>query len=366
MKKILLIVNDCSTIINFRAELLMELVKTNTVFVVVPNNKRNKEILDIGCSIVNVEVQRKGKNPIKDFRYYLELKRVLQSVKPDIVFTFTIKPNIYGGLACSKLRIPYIVNITGLGTAVEKRGIMQKITLYLYKKGIKKANMVFFQNKFNMDFMVSHNVIGKECALIPGSGVNITRFKYVPYPNSDTINFVYISRVMKEKGIVEFLKAAQIMKKEYPNCFFHVFGPCEDNCEQLIYNANKNGYVIYHGPTENPPEVYSMASCIVLPTYYPEGMSNVLLESSATGRPIITTDRPGCKEIVDDGINGFIVKEKNENDLVEKMKSFLLLPKKKRAEMGLAGRQKVVSFFDRTIVINKYIDEMNRILKLDK
>lgn len=361
-KRVLLIANEYTTIVHFRMELITRLIaEGNTVAVAIPNHERNTEIKALGCDIIDLPMQRKGTNPIKDLKIAVRIRQILREFKPDIVFTFTIKPNVYGGLVCGLMKVPYVANITGLGTAVENGGIMQKITSFLYRIGLKKAQTVFFQNTENRDFMLKNKIVKGNYKLIPGSGVNIERFKLLEKTNNEIINFVYIARVMKEKGIEQYFDAATYITQKYPNTRFHICGPLEQGYEQQLYDLHNKGTVNYHGMIKNMNDIYPIVDCTVHPTFYPEGMSNVLLESAASGIPLITTDRSGCREIVEDGINGFIVKQQDSNDLIEKIEKFLSLSFEQRQTMGIAGRKKVEKEFDRNFVIEHYLNELQNI-----
>ena len=356
--RVLVVANADIGLYKFRKELLVELVKNNEVYIALPKGEFYNELILIGCKYINTELDRHGINPLKEIKVILLYKKILKQIKPDIVFTYTIKPNIYAGMACASLNIPYVANVTGLGTAVEKPGIMQFLTLNLYKIGLRKAKKVFFQNTENRDFMIRKGVVKDNYDLLPGSGVNLNNYTVSEYPNGDTIDFVFVSRIMKEKGIEQYLDAAKEIRKKYPETRFHICGFCEEAYEEELKKLNDNGIIIYHGLVKDMASVYKQMSCTIHPTYYPEGLSNVLLESAASGRPIITTNRPGCREVVDNGINGYVVREKDSNDLIEKIELFLSKSVEERKQMGLAGRSKVEEEFNRQIVINKYIAEM--------
>ena len=361
-KKILLIANEYSTIVNFRMELITALLNEgHSVAVALPEHERNAEIKALGCDLFIIQMSRKGMNPIKEIKVIQGIKKILDSFNPDIVFTFTIKPNIYGGIACSGRNVPYIANITGLGVAVENKGIKQIVTSNLYKIGLKHAKIVFFQNSDNLHFMISRGIYKGRYDLIPGSGVNLKRFKLLEYPADDVIRFAFVARVMREKGIDQYLDVAERIRNKNPKTEFHICGACEGEYEERIDSLSSKGIVIYHGIVKDMTTIYRMINCTVLPTYYPEGMSNVLLESAASGIPIITTNRAGCKEIVDNGINGFIVRQQDSEDLYKKIELFLSLSFDERRKMGLAGRKKVEREFDRQIVVAKYIEQVKGI-----
>ena len=359
---ILMLTNNDSGIYQFRKELLEAMLENHNVICCTPNEDGYiHKIEDLGAKCIIFDYNRRGVNPIEDLGILKRYKKIIRETNADIVLTFTIKPNVYGGMACQSMHIPYVANITGLGTAIENGGVLQKIGLTLYKVGLRKAQMVFFQNSENRDFMVKHRVVNGKYYLLPGSGVNLNHFKLTPYPEKDTIDFVFASRAMKEKGIDQYLDAARVIRRIYPETRFHICGKCDKNYSDILKKLHEDGTIIYHGMVHNMTEIYDMASCIIHPTFYPEGLSNVLLESCASGRPIITTDRSGCREVIDDGINGFVVKQQDSEDLQEKIKQFLKLSVAERKAMGLAGRAKVEREFDRTIVVRRYLDEINKI-----
>ena len=358
-KRVLLIANEYTTIVNFRMELLQTLLKEgHTVAVALPDHERNQEISNLGCEVISLPILRKNKNPLKDLAIVKHILDIIKMFRPDIAFTFTIKPNVYGGIACAMKHVPFVANITGLGTAVENGGLMQKITTTLYRIGLKHAQKVFFQNSENRDFMLNRGIYEGEHKLIPGSGVNLTRFKLIDYPPTDTINFVYVARLMKEKGIEEYFDAATYIREKYPNTQFHICGYYEGAYEERLKALEKKGVVIYHGMVKDMTTIYSFTHCTVLPTFYPEGMSNVLLESAASGKPLITTNRAGCREIVEDGINGYIIKPQDNKDLIDKIEKFLSLSHEEQKEMGIAGRKKVEREFDRNFVVDAYLKEI--------
>ncbi|MBR4435122.1 MAG: glycosyltransferase family 4 protein [Clostridia bacterium] len=360
--RVLFLANIGLGLYKFRRELLEALVKENEVFFCIPEDEFVEPIKDIGCRFIACPLMdRHGTNPIHELKLIRFYKKVLRDIKPDIVFTYTIKPNAYGGMACASLGVPYVANVTGLGTAIENGGLMQKISLTLYKRGLRKAQKVFFQNTENRDFMLSHGAVKGAYDMLPGSGVNLQQYEVFNYPDGNTVDFVFIARVMKEKGIDQYIDAAKEIKKRHPETRFHICGFCEQDYEGLLKELTDNGTVIYHGLVADMKPIYQMVSCTVHPTYYPEGLSNVLLESAASGRPIITTDRSGCREVVEDGVNGYVVKQQDSKDLIEKIEKFLGLSIEERKAMGLAGRAKVEREFDRRIVIQKYLEEVERV-----
>ncbi len=363
MGKILILANNDIGLYKFRKELIEELLKDNQVFISLPNGEFVKELIDLGCEFINTNISRRGTNPITDLKLMFEYKKILNRVKPDVVLSYTIKPNVYGGMMCRLTKTPYIANITGLGTAVENSGVLQSITIFLYKLALKNASCVFFQSKENAEFLNSKGIIKGKQKIIPGSGVNLDHYEILDYPEDDTINFLFISRVMKQKGIDQFLDAAMYIGKKYSSTRFHILGFCEESYEEKLKDMDERGIIQYHGMQSDVRMFHKISHCTIHPTYYPEGMSNVLLESAACGRPIITTNRSGCREIVDDGINGYVVEQQNSQDLIEKIEKFLKLSYDQKKDMGLAGRVKVEREFDRQIVVDAYLEGIKEILE---
>ena len=361
-KTILVFSNHPDWTYNLRFEVLQELaLRGNRVIIVVGYGKRIEDFKKIGCEHIDVPYDRHGKDPLKEIKLFRTYKRILKEESPDVVLSYTVKPNLYAAYLCRKNRIPCIANITGLGTAVEYPGIMQKVLVYAYKICFKGIYKVFFQNTSNRDFFIEHKLVKDNYDLLPGSGVNIEKFTPLEYPSDETIEFVFISRIMKEKGIDQYLTAAKVIRKKYPNTRFHVCGFCEPEYSGALEQCQANGDVIYHGMVDNVREVLKNTHCMVFPTYYPEGMSNVLLENAACARPIITTDRPGCREIVEDGYNGFICKAKDSNNLISLIEKFISLSHEEKRQLGINGRKKVEKQFDRRIVVDKYLKAVESI-----
>lgn len=357
-----MIANEYTTIVDFRLELLEGLVKKGyDVYVALPFDEHNKLISDRGCRVIDLSMSRKGMNPVNELKTILSINKVVNDIQPDVILTFTIKPNSYGGMVAGIKKMPYIANITGLGTAIESEGLVSKISLLLYRIGLRRASCVYFQNESNRDYMLNKKVVRNNYRLIPGSGVNLNKYKLLDYPSADKgLRFAYIARVMYEKGIEEYICAARSIKEKCPDSEFHIFGYCEQGYETKMRELSDSGIVIYHGQVDDMVSVYRDMHCIVHPSFYPEGLSNVLLEASASGRPIITTDKPGCRELVDDGYNGYMIKQKDSGDLIDKLNKFVLLPFEQKKQMGINGRKFVEKKYDRSIVVNTYIEDIER------
>ncbi|MEK4158203.1 glycosyltransferase family 4 protein [Paenibacillus sp. FSL R10-2779] len=360
MKKILILANNDIGLYKFRKEIIQELIKEYKVFISLPYGEFIPKLEELGCEYIETSINRRGTNPVTDFKLFYKYKDIIKKIKPDVVLTYTIKPNVYGGMACRMERVPYITNITGLGSAIENGGIMQRIGLFLYKTSLKKASCVFFQNKENQQFFRSMRVIENNDRLIPGSGVNLNEYKLLDYPPDDKIHFLFIARIMKEKGIEQYLDAAKHIREKYQNTVFHILGFCEEAYENRLKDMEDSGLIKYHGMQNDVRDFHQISHCTIHPTYYPEGMSNVLLESAACGRPVITTNRSGCREIVDDTINGYIVEQQNSQDLIDQIEKFIALDYEIKKKMGLASREKVEKEFDKKIVVKAYLDEIKK------
>lgn len=361
---VLVLANSMNGLFSFRKEVMQAMVeKDYEVYISVPNDERfDDQVSNLGIKIIDTKIDRRGINPITDLRLIRHYKNIIKDIKPDVVLSYTIKPNLYGGLACKYANVPQFVNVTGLGTAVENPGLLQRLVISLYKSCLKNVRVMFFQNTANMEFCREHGMINGRPELLPGSGVNLSRFSSTEMPDSDVVKFICIGRAMRQKGTGDYLDMAEIIKKEYPNTEFHLLGACDDGeYEERIKQMHAEGVIIYNGVTTDVRPYIRNVHCTVHASYYPEGMSNVLLETCASGRAIITTSRPGCGEIVEDGVNGFITRPHDVEDLCVQVRKFLALPKETRTAMGKAARVKVEKEFDRQIVVQKYMTEIEQL-----
>ncbi|MBQ2658405.1 MAG: glycosyltransferase family 4 protein [Erysipelotrichaceae bacterium] len=358
--RVLILTNNDVGLYKFRKELLEALLENNEVYISLPNGSYVKDMQKMGCHFIQTDFDRKGTNPVKDLRLLKKYRSIIRENKPDIVLTYTIKPNVYGGIVCQTEKIPYVANITGLGSSLENGGILQLITKILYRTGLRKAQNVFFQNEANQRFMIENGIVGKKNELIPGSGVNLEMYHYLVFPVDKPIGFVFVGRLMKQKGISLYLSAAKRIRQKYPDTVFHVCGPDEDDYLDRVKKMEASGEIVYHGMVEDMRNIYKQIQCIIHPSYYAEGMSNVLLEAAACGRAIITTDRPGCKETVNDQESGYLVKRNDLEDLIDKIEEFISLNYEKRREMGRKGREKAEREFDRKIVVDHYLRELEK------
>ena len=364
-KRILILVNDIGTIYNFRRELAKRLIEEGyEVIVSVPEHPLCRALEDMGCKIEPITLSRHGTNPIDELKLYKEYKRLLKRVQPDVVLTYTAKPNIYGSFACHKLKIPVINNVPGLGKPFQSESLLKKVLLFMQKRAFKKSKCVFFQNSENLKVFTDSNAIGSQARLLPGSGVNLDLHEFTPYPDdSETVKFVFVSRLRKDKGYDEFFAAVREVCSKYPNAEFHVIGALEQQeYKTELEFMKKNFPLVYHGELsqEQVHEVVKMCHCVVHPSYH-EGMSNALLEGASSGRACLCSDIPGCKEIVDNGETGFVFEVKSSESLRDALEKFMLLSHEQREQMGIRGRQKMEREFDRNIIINAYLEEIAKI-----
>lgn len=358
--KIMILANFGMGLYKFRKELIEELVQLgHEVIVSLPNDEYASLLKRLGCNYIETKVDRRGTNPISDLKLLRSYLKIIKGQKPDVVLTYTIKPNIYGGIACRILKTPYLTNITGLGTSIENKGILQKVTFKLYKIGLKNSQTVFFQNEQNRDIFINNRIIKSKTVVLPGSGVNIMEYGLKPYPDDvNSINFLFIGRIMKAKGIDELLEAAKVINKKYNYIVFNVVGFCEEEYSKRLTELNDQGVIKYHGKQSDVHKFIEESNAIVLPSHH-EGTSNVLLESAAMGRPIIASNIPGCRETFDEGVSGIGFEAKNKNSLIDSLTSFIKLTHIEKELMGLEGRKKIEKEYDRKIVIKTYISEIN-------
>lgn len=369
--KIALLANETTNTYNLRKAIIDRLISDgHSVVVVAEKASFVKELEAMGCRAIDLHTGRHGTNPIDDLKLLAKYKDILREEKPDAVLSYNIKPNSYGGMACQKLGIPYFPNITGLGAPIENPGRVQKIAITIYRKGVAGSSCIFFQNEANLEFFQTHHMIGKKSRthLLPGSGVDLKAHPLLPYPSADEkVHFLFVARVRKEKGIDYFLSAARNIKEERDDCVFDVCGYCESEYYlNLLQEADREGIIVYHGQQRDMTPFLQECSCLLHPSYYPEGMANVLLEAAASGRPLITTDRPGCRETVDDGKTGYIVPIKDEAAVIDAVHRMLNLSRDERMQMGLTGRRRMEKEFDREIVVNAYVEELRQCMRREK
>lgn len=318
------------------------------------------------------EIDRRGTNVIADFKLFLHYKKLFKKYKPDVVLTYTAKPGVYGSIAARMCGIPYINNVTGFGSVLNKTGLLRKFIMGLFKFAYRGAECIMFQNATNMKLAQESGMVKGECKLIPGSGVALERYPVQPYPDGgdgvsgETVRFNYFGRIMHDKGVDDYIECAKRIKKTHSNTEFHMCGfvePTESHYETELKELGAQEIVQYHGSQKDVKPFIAQAHAIIHPSTYGEGMSNVLLENASSGRPLITTDNPGCKETVDTGKSGFIYHGGNVDELAATVEKFLAMPNEERKAMGLAGRQYIEKNFSRAIVVEAYLAKIKEILK---
>ena len=358
--RIVIFTNAGIGLYKFRKELVEDLCRENEVYVVLPNDEFIEPLKAVGCKVILFDFARRGINPFADLCQIKRYVNILRELKANIVLTYTIKPNVYGGIACQIVNVPYIANITGLGTAIQNGGLLKYISMGLYKVGLRNAKCIFFQNRYNQKLFMNKNIGVGRCRLIPGSGVNLNTHKLEKYPDEmNGIRFLFVGRIMRDKGIEELLTAIKNIHSIYKNVTLDIVGWCDEDYMKEIKSAEKTGAIHFYGRQTDVHLFYTACHCAVLPSYH-EGTANVMLEASSTGRPVITTRIPGCQETFDENITGFGCEVRNSKSLEEAMIRFIVLPQCKREEMGLAARAKMEREYDRNIVLNAYKQEITK------
>lgn len=360
--RIAIVLNSSWNVYNFRLGLINAL-KSNGhhIIVVAPEDTYSEKLISLGYEFRGVKMESSGVNPLKDTELILELYHTYKKINPDVVLHYTVKPNIYGTLAASMLGIPSINNVCGLGTVFLEKGLVSFIAKALYKLAFHFPKKVFFQNEEDYQMFVEENLIRQEIAdCIPGSGINVDDFKPVvrPVQASGKFTFLVISRLIYDKGIIEYIDAIKILKTQGVEAHFQLLGAKDPAHKrgidpQVVDEWIKNGIVEYLGTTDDVASVISQADCVVLPSYR-EGVPRTLLEAASMGKPIVTTNVPGCRDVVVNGENGFLCEVKNAQDLAEKMRWMSSLAQEDIVKMGLNGRERVAIHFHEKLIIQKY------------
>ncbi len=363
MKRILILANSASGLYDFRNELILRLMQEDfEVHISLPDEKNVPELEKEGCHIHHTTLDRRGMNPVRDFKLLGAYDKMIRKIRPAVVLSYTIKPNIYGGVCCRWHHIPYIASITGLGSVFEHGGSVQKLVVFLYRLALKGASCIFFQNIKNQQIFAQFGIFGKQSRLVQGSGVNLDRHCYEAYPDKDSpIKFLYVGRIMREKGMDELFYAAKKIKKEHPNVIFELAGYHEEDYEELATQYEKEGIIHLVGYQKVMHPFYKEAWAVVMPSYH-EGMSNVVLEAAATGRPVLASDISGCREGVEEAVTGFVFLPRDKDSLFATIQKFLALSYEKKAQMGHKAREKMEQEFDRQQVVNSYMDEIRAAL----
>lgn len=357
--KILIAANFDVGLYKFRKELIQKMIDDgHEVYISLPDGDLVKPLVDMGCSFIETKLDRRGMNPVKDFALILSYAGILKKIKPDMVITYTIKPNLYMGMLCGMKRLPYVINITGLGTAFQSHGAVLKLFVNLYKSACKRAQTVIFENSENQQLFKDYGIVKEnQCLLNNGAGVNLDEYSFKSYPEEKTIRFLFIGRIMQEKGIDELFAAAEKIKAKYENIEFDILGMYEDDYKSVVEELTKKGVINFYGYQEDVRPFIERAHCFVLPSWH-EGMANTNLECAAMGRPVITGNIHGCLEAVVDGETGYLAQPKNADDLYEKLEKFIKLPYDEKVKMGRASHEYVAKVFDKKKVVEKTIERI--------
>ena len=356
MSKILIMTNHSYMLYRFRLELIQELKKEHDVVLSMPFVGHEDDFRALGLRCIETDVDRRGLNPVTDLRLFRTYQKLLKEERPALVITYSIKPNIYGGLACRMAGIPYCANVQGLGTAFQRKGLARFVTV-LYKLALGKAKTVFFENKANAEEFCRRRILpARKETVLPGAGINLEQYPYVPYPENEAVRFLYLGRIMKEKGMDELFAAMRRLRARYgAGVVLDIVGFYDDDFyKEQVDRLVADGIAVFHGFQNDPFPYYAAADCVVLPSYH-EGMSNVLLEAASIGRPVITSDIPGCREAVEDGRTGFLCKAGDADSLYEQMSRMAETPLAERQAMSWAGREKMAREFAKQAVVEKTI-----------
>jgi len=366
--KIAVVLNTSWNIYNFRLNLIKALFREgHEVVAVAPKDEYTQKLLDIGCSYEEVKMDSRGVNPLKDLALTIELYKIYKKIKPDVILHYTIKPNIFGTIAASRLNIPAINNVCGLGTAFLKNNFLSNLAIALYRFAFRFPKLIFFQNKDDEKFFIDSKIVRKsKIDVLPGSGVDLQKFQpHTSQLNDQPFTFLLISRLIHDKGIVEYIEAIKLLKQRGVDARFKILGQIDEEHvrsipKKLVHDWVEQGIIDYLGTAEDVRPFIDTADCVVLPSYR-EGTPKSLLEAASSGKPIVATNVPGCNNIVEDEVNGLLCNTKDQTDLANKMEKMYQSDKTKLNQMGLAGRKIAEERFDENIVIGKYLDAINAV-----
>ena len=362
MAKVALVSNSAWNLFNFRRPVIEALLaRGDEVIAIAPEDGHGKNLTGLGCLFVDTKIDPQGFSVASDIGSLVNLKRIYTVHKPAVVLHFTIKPVIYGTLAARFSGIPAINTITGLGTAFIREGFLTKIVELLYRLALPGPRPVIFQNLDDLSlFRQKHLVTNNPCHVVPGSGIDLQEFPASPLPDGNSVNFLLIARLLRDKGIFEYVEAARQIRQSNPRVRFQILGPTGVANRTAIEKSQieawvRDGVIDYLGETDDVRPYIANADCVVLPSYR-EGMPRTLLEAAAMGRPLIATDVTGCRDVVDDGVNGYLCAPREAGDLALKIRDFIDLISAERQKMGTASREKAESQFDVKRVVDTYLD----------
>ena len=365
--KIIIISNTSWSLHNFREGLMRSLRDEGHELILLSNDDCYSKNLYRYGKFLHIDLRARSINPIREIKSFFQILKLIYLKKPQCVLTFTIKPNIYGSLAARILKIPSVINITGLGDVFSKDSILKKLIVIVAKISFARVNKMFFQNLDDIKTYQSLNLICENFDLLPGSGVDINKFFYQPSVRRSKISFIFIGRLLRSKGIFDYIAAAEILVKEYSNIEFKILGPISQIKGELdlkqISLLEQRRVIKYLGIASDVRPHIVNSDCVVLPSYYKEGVPRSLIEAASIGRPIITTDTPGCRDlIIENGVNGFLCKSQDIGDLCIQMKNFIRTEFEEILIMGKMSRELVEKNYDEKVVIKKYVDTLTKFI----
>lgn len=366
-KKLLFVANTAWSMYKFRLPLLRALRERGYEPVIVaPRDEHSGKLRELGFRVIDIQLSQKGINPLDDLRTYFQLKKIYRKESPFHIFHYTIKPNIYGSIAANALKLPATSIVTGLGYTFINKTVVSRIAVRLYRFAFRRAKEVWFLNEEDINTFVQGNIVDpKKTFLLNGEGVDTQSFSPPPglpvSSNKDT-TFCFIGRLLYDKGIREYVHAARVLKRKHANLQFQIVGFLNVANPSAVTRQEMSdwvgeGIVQYLGAVDDVKPIIAAADCIVLPSYR-EGMSMILMESASMAKPIITTDIPGCQQLVDDGVTGFLCKTRDAADLILQLEKFIGLRSEQRIEMGNKARKKMLDCFDVERVIEVYLHKL--------
>lgn len=356
--RILVATNHSYMFYRFRKELMEALMQEHEVILSTPFVGHEDDLQAMGLRCIDTEIDRRSINPFKDMKLLKTYQKLLDEIQPELVITYSIKPNIYMGSACKAKGIPYVINVQGLGTAFEKP-VLSSVVSVMYRSALRNAKAVFFENEENAQFFLHKNIISaQQMKILPGAGINLDEYPYVPLRDDGVCSFLFVGRIMKEKGVDEFFAAARTLKAELgKKVAFNVVGFYEDAYKETVDQLVADEVIKFHGFQTDVHPFYEAADCVVLPSYH-EGMSNVLLEAAASGRALITSDIPGCREAVEDGVSGYLCPAQNAEALTKCFRVFADKTRNEQEQMGRYGRALIERKFDKRVVVAQTIGSL--------
>ena len=357
-------------IYNFRRTTIEALIRNGySVFAIAPQDQYSERLVDLGVEFVHIDIDQGGTNPLKDLKTLINFCRIYSTLNLSVVLNFTPKNNIYSTLAASFFKIPVVNNISGLGVVFSQGGVTASIVKRLYQVSQSRADHIFFQNVDDQSQFLNYGFINESrTSRIPGSGVDLVRFKHRDFSEDGTLRLLMVCRMLKEKGVAEFVEAARILTRRYSNLEFNLLGFVDGNnpssiSSETMHAWQSEGAVNYLGVSNEVEVEIARSACIVLPSYYREGVPKALLEGAAMGKPLVTTDNIGCRDAVDDGLNGFLCEMRSVNDLVEKLDMVISMSSEEWKSMGHLGRLKMEREFDDNIIINEYLRIIDSVVR---